>query len=271
MKRTRLALVSLLAFAALALVAQPVAAQTSATAQLINELNSKLLYLAVPITVIVEVILIYTVIRFKNADEPKPTRENRRLEITWTIATAIILLFVGVASYGVLANPNVTYTADEGVPSGEDSTVVYVESYQWGWNMQYPQHGNFSAPMASSGGASGPQIVVPKGQPVYFRITSTDVIHAFHVPELGLKQDAMPGSINTIRTVPYETGTYQGYCAEFCGVAHSQMYFSVKVVSQDQYQQFVQENSDSGSSSGNSTSGNQSSIAVDAPAVAVAG
>ena len=256
MKRTRFALVSLLAFATFVLAAQPVAAQTSATAQLINELNAKLLYLAIPITVIVEVILIYTVIRFRNSDEPKPTRENRRLEITWTVATAIILLFVGVASYGVLANPNVTYQADEGAQISDEAVVVDVEAYQWGWNVRYPEEGNFSAPRATTDqGVSGPQIVVPEDRPVYFRVTSTDVIHAFHVPELGLKQDAMPGSVSTIRTEAFERGTYQGYCAEFCGVAHSQMYFSVKVVSEEQYQQFLQENQQSseGGSSGNET------------------
>ncbi|MFB6129432.1 MAG: cytochrome c oxidase subunit II [Salinigranum sp.] len=257
MKRTRLALVPMFALAALAFAVSPVAAQTSASAQLINELNAKLLYLAVPITIVVEGILLYTVIRFKNADEPKPTRENRRLEITWTIATAIVLLFVGVASYGVLANPNVTQAPGSAIPNDGNHVVVYVTGNQWFWQASYPQYGNFSAPTAQTpGGPSGPQIVVPKGEPVYFKITSADVIHSFHVPKLGLKQDAMPGAVHTIRTVPYETGTYQGYCAEFCGVGHSQMYFSVKVVSQDQYQKFVQQNQKS--SSGSSSGGNQS-------------
>jgi cytochrome c oxidase subunit 2 len=65
------------------------------------------------------------------------------------------------------------------------------------------------------------------------------------VPELGLKQDAMPGQSNVIRTVPLETGTYQGYCAEFCGVAHSQMYFEIKVVSSEEYQSFLDEQQES--------------------------
>ena len=97
--------------AAVAMV-DPVAAQASATIELIDELNLKLLYVAIPITLLVEGILIYAILRFRDNEDPKPTEENRRLEITWTIATAIILVFVGVASYGVLADEAVTYTPD---------------------------------------------------------------------------------------------------------------------------------------------------------------
>jgi cytochrome c oxidase subunit 2 len=60
----------------------------------------------------------------------------------------------------------------------------------------------------------------------------------------------MPGQSNVIKTVTLEEGTYQGYCAEFCGVAHSQMYFEIQVVSQDRYQEFIDEQQSSGESSG---------------------
>jgi cytochrome c oxidase subunit 2 len=251
MRKTRLALVPLFSVLAMALVALPVAAQPSSSAELINELNAKLLYVAIPITVLVEVILIYTVVKFRNNDEPLPTRENRRLEITWTLATAIILLFVGVASYGVLAevtyadNPGLQAQANENIEG--EPVVVRAEAFQWGWEMTYPEAGNFS---------SGTQIVVPEGRPVIIHVTSRDVIHSFHVPELGLKQDAMPGYVNSIRTVPYEPGTYQGYCAEFCGVAHSQMYFTVEVVSQEQYQQWVNQQQQQSGGNASATGGN---------------
>ena len=271
MRRTRLGLAGLLSAVVLALAADPVAAQASATSGLINELNSKLLYVAIPITIITEAILIYTVIRFRNSDTAQPTKENRRLEITWTIATAAVLLFVGVASYGVLANPNVTYMPQVDDGPGEGDVVVEAEAYQWGWNMRYPNEEGVTAPNAEG----GPQIVIPKDTDVYFQVTSTDVIHGFAVPELGLKQDAMPGATNTIKTVAYEEDTYQGYCTEYCGVAHSQMYFTVKVVSQEEYQQFLDEQqpSESGSSGseGNATAtptpteGNTTATATSTP------
>jgi cytochrome c oxidase subunit 2 len=94
-----------------------VAVASSVTEQLIRNLNQQLLYLAVPIAVLVEIILIYTVWRFRangdNDDEPQPTRENRQLEITWTIATAIVLLFVGTASFHTLAHPTVSTILDD--------------------------------------------------------------------------------------------------------------------------------------------------------------
>ena len=249
MQRTRTGLVALLSAAVFLLAAEPVAAQASATSALINELNSKLLYLAVPITVLVEAILFYTVYKFRNNDDPKPTQENRRLEITWTVATAVILLFVGVASYGVLANENVAFQPDESeVAPQEGDVVVRMEAFQWGWEASYPQE-NVSL------SSSAPEVVVPKGQDVYFVITSQDVLHAVHVPEMGLKQDAMPNETNTIKTVPLETGTYQGYCAEFCGVAHSEMTFKVTVVEQSQYDQFIQQQRQQGQGGGNQSAG----------------
>ena len=223
-----------LAAAAIAVVAVgsvPVAAQSSTSIGLIDQLNLKLLYIAVPITLLVEFVLLYTVVKFKNADEAKPTQENRRLEITWTIATAVILLFVGVASYGVLADQNVTYQPQAEDASG-DPVVVHAEAFQWGWEMSYPEAGNFT---------TGTEIVVPADRQIRIQVTSRDVIHGFHAPELGLKQDAMPEQVNTISTVPYEEGTYQGYCSEYCGVSHSQMYFSIEVVSEEEYQEWLDE------------------------------
>jgi cytochrome c oxidase subunit 2 len=238
MKRTRLALVSLFGVAAIALAADPVAAQPSTTAKLISELNNKLLIAAIPITILTEVVLIYTVWKYRNNDDPQPTKENRRLEISWTIATAIVLLFVGVASYGVMANQDVTFQQDKDpIAPDENDVVVNVEAYQWGWEMTYPEEGGITAPR----GETGPQIVVPNDRDVYFNITTRDVLHAFAVPELGLKQDAVPGQPNVIKTHTQEVGTYQGYCAEFCGVSHSQMYFEVKIVSPQEYQQFLDE------------------------------
>jgi len=186
-------------------------------------------------------------VRFKDADEAVPTRENRRLEITWTVATAVILLFVGVASYGVLASPDVTHQQSAEVAPDEGDVHVYAEAYQWGWDMTYPDQG-----VEASG--FPPNVVVPKGQDLYITVSSRDVIHGFAVPELGLKQDAIPEQNNTIRTTPLEEGTYQGYCTEYCGVSHSQMYFTVEVVSQEEYRNYLAEQRGEGSASGNASS-----------------
>ncbi|MFW5977959.1 MAG: cytochrome c oxidase subunit II [Halohasta sp.] len=239
MNAKRFALASLLSAAVLVLFADPVAAQ-STSAELINELNNKLLYIALPITLLVEVILIYAVLKFKDNDEAKPTKENRRLEITWTVATAFILLFVGVASYGVMADPAVTFNEQENdVAPGDGDVLVEAEAYQWGWTMSYPDEN-----ITVEGGGEGPTIYLPEGQDVYIGVSSTDVIHAFHVPDLGLKMDALPDETQYLKTDDLEEGSYQGYCAEYCGQAHSQMYFTVEVVDQDEYDDWLDEQND---------------------------
>jgi cytochrome c oxidase subunit 2 len=234
MKTQRLATVLLALAGVLAAFVDPVAAAgyTTVTEQLIRDLNSELLAVAVPITLLVEGILVYTVWKFRKNDEAQPTRENRRLEITWTVATAVLLLFVGVGAYGAMANPYVTATqadADQAIDDG--AVVVDAVGYQWYWSFEYPEQN-----VTTRG-----TMVVPAGQDVVIRTKSADVIHSFHAPELALKADAIPGQTNYIitRVNTDQTGTYQLYCAEFCGAGHSEMLGKITVVSPDKYQEWV--------------------------------
>ncbi len=246
MKSKRIAFVSVLGAALLSVAVDPVLAQgySSTTERLIRTLNTQLLYAAIPITVLVEGILIYTVWKFRNNENPLPTKENRRLEITWTVATAIVLLFVGYASYGVMANEYVTTTPDDAKQIEGNAVEVEVVAEKYAWNFNYKGEN-----VSTSG-----EMVIPKDRPVYLNVTSTDWLHSFHVPELGLKQDAIPDQHNVIKTKPTEEGTYQLYCAEYCGVGHSSMLGEVKVVSQSEYQQWLQEQKQSNQSGGNNSS-----------------
>ena len=212
----------------LALGVQSVAAQTASgasnTEELIFGLNTKLLIVAIPITVLTEGILIYTVWRFSKSDEAKSTKENRRLEITWTVATAVVLLFVGFSAYTVLGQPAVTSPADA-EPQNEDLDVqVEAKSASWNWQFHYD---NYNVTTTNT-------LYMQQDRQVYLNITSDQWLHAIHVPALGLKQDAVPGEYNTIQTTPLEPGTYQGYCAEYCGQGHSGMLFEVVVVESEE-------------------------------------
>ena len=82
-------------------------------------------------------------------------------------------------------------------------------------------------------------MVVPVNTNVRLHVTSKDVIHAFYVPKLTVKIDAMPGRINYQWFNIPEEGVYIGQCAELCGAAHGEMYFSVRAVSQDDYRKWV--------------------------------
>jgi cytochrome c oxidase subunit 2 len=226
----RTAFATLLGVAALALFADPVLAQgyDSTTEALIQSLNTQLLYMAIPITVLVEGILIYTVWKYRKNDDPKPTKENRRLEISWTIATALVLLVVGYASYGVMANDYVVQD-EQSIEPSTDAVEVEVVGVKYLWQFNYHDEN-----VSTTG-----TLVLPANTDIYLNITSEDWIHAFHAPSLGLKQDAIPGQHNTIKTKITNTGTYQLYCAEYCGVGHSKMLGEVEVRSQEDYQDWL--------------------------------
>jgi len=322
--RKRAGAVALFGAALLMLAVEPATAQStgaSTTESAIWGLNSNLIYVAVPITILVEGILIYTVWKFRKTEEAKPTQENRRLEITWTVATAIILLFVGVASYQVLGNPYVAAESQNELPGGAAEEIeVYGQTYNWNFVYRNVSVDGASATDATltnvsidgatvenvtddgiviSGGSvssatdgaldsaslvngtvtagagnasqyadstgetatfsdvtvsgaavedasisdatvqSANTMVMPNERNVRLNVTSEDWVHSFHVPDLGLKTDALPGQSNYIVTKAQSTGEYQLYCAEYCGVGHSGMLGTVEVRSQSDYDSWL--------------------------------
>ena len=235
---------------AVAVTVEPAAAQ-SVNRQLIDQLNFQLLYVAIPLALFVELILVYSVYRFRNNDDPLPTAEDPSLEITWTVATAIILLFVGVAAYNVLGSPYISpnqggTAAGEDVP--EDAVVVRGLAYQWDWQFTYPGRNV----------TTQSELVLPANRDVYVRMTSKDVIHSLFVPDLGVKQDVFPGRTTVIHTRVFEPGTYRGFCTELCGAGHSRMRTSVRVLPPDEYRDWLRRNGASNASLSNSTGANAS-------------
>lgn len=239
----------LLAGVGLALATTPIAAaqQPSVTARLIQELSNRLLTVALPVTLLTEGFLFYAIWKFRKKDTPSPTADNRRLEISWTIATAVILTFVGITAYSVMGQPYVTpteNTVEQRIQTG-NPVVVNVTGKQWLWTFHYPQHNVTTQNM----------MVLPANRPIVLRITSSDVVHSVHIPKLGLKRDAVPGQTTYIVTklTPTAVGnTYTLFCTEYCGRAHSNMLADVRVVSQEQYQNWLAKQG--GSSSNNSRS-----------------
>lgn len=204
-------------------------ADPTTTAGQIGGLHRQLLLVAVPVAVLVEGVLAYTVWRFRNNEDRTPTPDNRRLELGWTVATGLVLVFVGIASYQVMASPAVTAPAGESVEA--DAVEVHVTGHQWYWSVTYPTE-NVSVGRAD-------RIVLPVNRTIRVRITTADVIHSFFAPELALKQDAIPGRANVIRTRITETGAYRVYCAEYCGQGHARMQATIVVVSDAEYRSWL--------------------------------
>jgi cytochrome c oxidase subunit 2 len=224
-RRGVLAVCSLVAL--LWLASSPAAAQ-SVNRNLIDELNTQLLYVALPLTVFVEVILVYAVIRFSGNDDPKPTIDVPSLEVTWTIATAIILLFVGLSAYVVLTNPFISPGEASAAVDGDDERVQ-VTGYRYGWQFSYPGEN-----VTSQG-----VLVLPANRSVTLNMTSSDVLHSLFIPRLGIKKDTFPGEYTKARTRATKFGSYRAYCTELCGVGHSRMRANVTVVNRTAYRDWL--------------------------------
>lgn len=165
----------------------------------------------------------YRVLRRRDAGEPRQTEGNDLIEGIWT---AIPLVIVGGLFVGTLAVLSRT-EARAATPAAE----VDVRGFRWGWSFTYANEGV----QVSGLGIPGPEVVVPIGQPIRFVITSDDVIHSFYVPQFLFKRDVLPGRQNVFDVTVEEAGTYHGQCAEFCGVGHSAMPFTVRAVTRDEY------------------------------------
>lgn len=196
-------------------------ASTNATA--ISNLFYLIFGIAVAVFVIVESLLLYSVIRFqrKSDDEmPKQVHGNPKLEIAWTLAPAIVLAVV----FGVTFQ-----TINSLAEMPKDSLKIKVTGHQWWWQVEYPDLGIVTAN----------EIHLPMGQAASFTVESKDVIHSFWVPELGGKIDMIPGKRNQTWFRPLSPGTFHGQCAEFCGMAHANMRFTVIVERSDQFNAWV--------------------------------
>jgi cytochrome c oxidase subunit 2 len=106
------------------------------------------------------------------------------------------------------------------------SLTVDVTGAKWEWTFRYPVYG-----ITRRSGTVGRQpLVVPTGEAVRFNLATTDVIHAFWVPEVRYKRDLIPGATESVTLMFPDAGTFQGQCAEFCGLRHAEMLFTVRAV-----------------------------------------
>jgi cytochrome c oxidase subunit 2 len=174
---------------------------------------------------VVQLLLIVAVIKFRSrpgSPEPKPVHGNTVLEITWTIAPAIILAMVAIPT--VLA-----IYETQTMPTG-DATRVTVVGHQWWWEFQYPDEKVVTAS----------DMVVPVGKPVVMEIKTADVLHSFWFPAMGGKRDAVGGRTNYMWFTPEVTGEFMGQCAELCGTSHANMRMDLKVVTPAEYQVWLE-------------------------------
>ena len=174
----------------------------------------------------------------KRSDRPpRQVRYNLPIEIMYTVVPFIM---VGVFFFFTARDENFINK----LPPRPDVTVN-VTGYQWSWQFQYP---GFRVPRSPTGvvteqGAPWPgrlpTLVIPENRTVRFNLVSLDVVHSFWIVPFEFKRDVIPGHPNHFEVTPIRTGSFTGHCTELCGVYHSRMLFTVKIVTPAQFQQWI--------------------------------
>ena len=202
-----------------------------------------LLPIITAITVFVLFLLAYACVRFRASKNPvaSTTSHNTTIEVIWTLVPCLILIVMAVPSFKVL------YSQDE-IPKA-DVTIKAI-GYQWYWGYEYPDENIvFDSYMIEDKDlkegqprllAVDNEVVVPVNKVVKVMITANDVLHAWALPSFGVKRDAVPGRINETWFKADRTGTFYGQCSELCGIKHAFMPITVNVVSEEDYNQWLE-------------------------------
>jgi len=207
--------------------------------------NIVLMPVMVGISLLVLLLLIWVMIRYNRRMNPVPskTSHNTAIEIVWTLVPVLILLLIAV--------PSINLIAKQYKPAPAKALTIKATGYQWYWTYSYPDNGEFEITSnmlpeeeairrgEPSHLAADFRMVVPAGEPIRLQVTAADVIHAFAVPSLWFKLDAVPGRINEKVLFINEPGVYYGQCSELCGVRHGYMPIVVEALPRDKYNAWV--------------------------------
>jgi cytochrome c oxidase subunit 2 len=201
-----------------------------------------LLPIIVAISVFVLFLMAYACIRFRASRNPNPSTRthNVAIEVLWTLIPCLILIVIAVPSFKTL------YSQDR-IPKA-DVTIKAI-GYQWYWGYEYPDENIiFDSYMLEDKDLKAGQprllavdnvVVVPVNKVVKVLITANDVLHAWALPSFGVKRDAVPGRINETWFKAEKEGTFYGQCSELCGIKHAFMPIEVRVVSEQDYQEWL--------------------------------
>ncbi|MEM7088908.1 MAG: cytochrome c oxidase subunit II [Pseudomonadota bacterium] len=239
----------------------------------IQRLDTMILVIITAISVFVGALLVYCIVRYNSRVNPKPAQFSHYtpVEIAWTLVPILILVFIGAFSLPVLFK-------QQEIPEGD--VVIKVVGNQWYWTYEYVDH-DFAfdsyllghpatldegarpadadvtafvlddamrAKLADAGYsedewllATDTAVVVPVNKIIVMQVTASDVIHSWTIPSFGVKQDGVPGRLAELWFEAEKEGIYFGQCSELCGKDHAYMPITVKVVSQEAYDAWLQD------------------------------
>ncbi len=165
----------------------------------------------------------------KKGEFPKQTQYNIPVEILYTVIPFII---VAVLFYFTATKES--KIVDLKTPAQHEITV---EGIQWSWQFGYPEAGKDAVVTGTP--ENPPTLYLPQGESVRFTITSNDVVHGFWIPAFMIQMQNLPGKTNYLQFTAKELGEFPGRCNILCGRNHTQMIFKVKVVTPEQYQNYI--------------------------------
>ncbi len=213
----------------------------------IYDLHMTIFWICVAIAIIVFGVMFYAIIHHRKSKGAKSAHfhENLWVELTWSIIPFIILTLMAIPATKVLLHMRNTEHSD---------LTVKITGFQWKWQYEYLDNGikffsnnntpfdqiyNKSPKTADYLRVVDKPLVLPIHKKIRFLVTSNDAIHSWWVPDLGTKQDAIPGYINETWTRINKPGTYHGQCAELCGMNHAYMPIVVIAMAEKDYEAWV--------------------------------
>ena len=193
----------------------------------VGSLFGLLIWLGTFVFVFTEVLLLYTLWRYRHRpgtpNEPEQVHGNTKLEILWTVIPAVVL--------AVIAVPTVQTIFKTQGDAGPDALQIEAIGHQWWWEFKYPQYNITTAN----------EVYMPIGRKVNFALKTADVLHAFWIPGLAGKRDNVNLRTNYVWFTPDSTteAAFNGFCAEYCGTSHANMRFRAFTVTPEQFQSWV--------------------------------
>lgn len=234
---------------------------SAVTGQLDQMFNVMLIVIGI-VFVVVHVFLAYVLYRFVMDPKRKGfySHENARLELTWTVLTALILLWFLVLGSNIWAGMQIHPATSAAAGQGADHLEIEVIGRQFAWFIRYPGPDgrlgeaaprfisaenplgiNLDDPQSADDIVVVNHLVLPVGEKVRLQLRAVDVIHSFFLPHFRVKMDSVPGRVTELWLEPSEKGEYEAVCAELCGAGHYVMRSRVSVVDMDEYTSWLAE------------------------------
>ena len=182
-------------------------------------------------TLVLIVIVALWLYAIRRPEDVRDESQQQRTHTRWIVGGGIILPSVSIFVLLLFGIP-MGHRMLPLPPAEGEVLQINVTGHQWWWEVHYPQS-NISLKN---------ELYIPAGVPIDIHLATADVIHGFWVPRLGGKLDAIPGRTNILRLEADEPGVYPGQCAEFCGLHHAVMRFTVTAQSPDDFSRWLEAN-----------------------------